>query len=67
MTARIVDELDPPHQVSEPAALSGPVVCNSPHSGRSYLSRFIAQSSPAEMSNQAPKRVSFPSLSSVLT
>jgi N-formylglutamate amidohydrolase len=44
MTARIVDELEPPHQVSEPAALSGPVVCNSPHSGRSYLSRFIAQS-----------------------
>jgi N-formylglutamate amidohydrolase len=44
MTARIVDELDPPHQVSEPAALSGPVVCNSPHSGRAYLSRFIAQS-----------------------
>ncbi len=44
MTARIVDELAPPHQVSEPAALSGPVVCNSPHSGRSYLSRFIAQS-----------------------
>jgi N-formylglutamate amidohydrolase len=44
MTARIVDELDHPHQVLEPAALSGPVVCNSPHSGRSYLSRFIAQS-----------------------
>jgi N-formylglutamate amidohydrolase len=44
MTARIVDELDPPHQVAEPAALSGPVVCNSPHSGRSYLARFIDQS-----------------------
>ena len=44
MTARIIDELDPPYAVSEPAALSGPVVCNSPHSGRSYPSRFIAQS-----------------------
>ena len=44
MTVRIIDELDPPHEVAEPAALSGPVVCNSPHSGRSYPSRFIAQS-----------------------
>jgi N-formylglutamate deformylase len=44
MTARIIDELDPAHEVSEPAALSGPVVCNSPHSGRFYPSRFIAQS-----------------------
>ncbi len=44
MTARIVEELDPPYELSEPAALSGPVVCNSPHSGRSYPSRFIAQS-----------------------
>jgi N-formylglutamate deformylase len=44
MSARIIDELDPPYEVAEPAALSGPVVCNSPHSGRSYPSRFLAQS-----------------------
>jgi N-formylglutamate amidohydrolase len=44
MTARIVDQLETPFAVSEPAALSGPVVCNSPHSGRYYPSRFIAQS-----------------------
>lgn len=44
MSARIIDDLDPPFEVAEPAALSGPVVCNSPHSGRSYPSRFLAQS-----------------------
>ena len=44
MSARVIDELDPPFEVAEPAALSGPVVCNSPHSGRSYPSRFLAQS-----------------------
>ncbi len=44
MSARIIDELDPPFEVVEPAALSGPVVCNSPHSGRAYPSRFLAQS-----------------------
>jgi N-formylglutamate deformylase len=44
MSARIIDELDPPYEVTEPAALSGPVVCNSPHSGRAYPSRFLEQS-----------------------
>ncbi len=44
MGARIIDELDPPYEVVEPAALAGPVVCNSPHSGRAYPSRFLAQS-----------------------
>ncbi len=43
MTAHIVDELDPPFEVAEPAMLSGPVVCNSPHSGRSYPTSFLAQ------------------------
>ena len=43
MTAHIVDELDPPFEVAEPAMLSGPVVCNSPHSGRSYPAAFLAQ------------------------
>jgi N-formylglutamate deformylase len=44
MSARIIDELDPPFEVAEPGALSGPVVCNSPHSGRAYPSGFLAQS-----------------------
>jgi N-formylglutamate amidohydrolase len=43
MTAHIVDELDPPFEVAEPAILSGPVICNSPHSGRSYPAAFLAQ------------------------
>ncbi|MCC6947833.1 MAG: N-formylglutamate amidohydrolase [Bradyrhizobiaceae bacterium] len=44
MSARITDQLDPPFEVVEPAALSGPVVCNSPHSGRAYPATFLAQS-----------------------
>jgi N-formylglutamate amidohydrolase len=44
MTARIIDEFDPPYEVAEPAALAGPVVCNSPHSGRAYPSKFLSQS-----------------------
>ena len=44
MSPRIIDEFDPPFEVVEPAALSGPVVCNSPHSGRAYPSDFLAQS-----------------------
>jgi N-formylglutamate deformylase len=44
MSARIIDEFDPSFEVSEPAALSGPVVCNSPHSGRAYPAGFLAQS-----------------------
>jgi len=43
MSAHVVDELDPPFEVMEPAALSGPVVCNSPHSGRAYPAAFLAQ------------------------
>ena len=44
MTAQIVDELDPPFEVAEPVMLSGPVVCNSPHSGRVYPSAFLLTS-----------------------
>lgn len=44
MSARITDQLDPPFEVVEPAALSGPVVCNSPHSGRVYPTSFLGQS-----------------------
>jgi N-formylglutamate amidohydrolase len=43
MAAQIVDELDPPFEVAEPVMLSGPVVCNSPHSGRAYPAAFLAQ------------------------
>jgi N-formylglutamate amidohydrolase len=43
MSARIVDQLAPPFEVLEPTTLSGPVVCNSPHSGRSYPTAFLAQ------------------------
>src|ERR1041384_8698952 len=43
MSAHIVDELDPPFEVAEPTMLSGPVVCNSPHSGRSYPAAFLGQ------------------------
>jgi N-formylglutamate deformylase len=44
MNARIIDEFDPAFEVAEPSALAGPVVCNSPHSGRSYPARFLAMS-----------------------
>jgi N-formylglutamate deformylase len=44
MSARIVQELDPPFAVDEPEALAGPVVCNSPHSGRSYPAAFLSMS-----------------------
>jgi N-formylglutamate amidohydrolase len=43
MSAQIVQELDLAFEVEEPSVLSGPVVCNSPHSGRSYPSSFLAQ------------------------
>src|ERR1700730_3414808 len=43
MTAQIVDELDPPFEVAEPIMMSGPVVCNSPHSGRAYPAALLAQ------------------------
>jgi N-formylglutamate amidohydrolase len=44
MSARIVDDLAPPFDIEEPARLAGPVVLNSPHSGRDYPSSFLAQS-----------------------
>jgi N-formylglutamate amidohydrolase len=44
MSARIVQELDPPFEVAEPDTLTGPVVCNSPHSGRSYPANFLTMS-----------------------
>lgn len=43
MSAKIVEELDLPFEIVEPKAPYSPVVCNSPHSGRSYLSSFLAQ------------------------
>ena len=43
MSAKIVNELDAPFEIVEPKAPYSPVVCNSPHSGRSYLSSFLAQ------------------------
>lgn len=43
MSARIVEELDLPFEVEEPKAPFSPVVCNSPHSGRSYPASFLAQ------------------------
>ncbi len=36
------DELDPPFEVIEPPALGGPVLFNSPHSGRVYPRDFLA-------------------------
>ena len=36
------DELDPPFEVIEPPALCGPVMFNSPHSGRVYPRDFLA-------------------------
>ncbi|NWG25226.1 MAG: N-formylglutamate amidohydrolase [Pseudorhodoplanes sp.] len=38
------DELDPPFEVLEPAEYAGPVVFNSPHSGRLYPRAFLASS-----------------------
>jgi N-formylglutamate deformylase len=43
MSAHIVEELDLPFEIVEPKAPYSPVVCNSPHSGRSYPSSFLAQ------------------------
>jgi N-formylglutamate amidohydrolase len=44
MSARIVQEFDPAFEVTEPETLTGPVVCNSPHSGRSYPADFLTMS-----------------------
>jgi N-formylglutamate amidohydrolase len=38
------DELDPPFEVIEPTEWSGPVMFNSPHSGSTYPSDFLASS-----------------------
>ena len=38
------DELDPPFEIIEPASWSGPVLFNSPHSGRVYPRAFLASS-----------------------
>ncbi|MGE3148587.1 MAG: N-formylglutamate amidohydrolase [Pseudorhodoplanes sp.] len=38
------DELDPPFEVIEPPVLAGPVLFNSPHSGRVYPREFLAAS-----------------------
>ncbi len=38
------DDLDPPFDIVEPAELSGPVVFNSPHSGRVYPRAFLISS-----------------------
>jgi N-formylglutamate deformylase len=41
MTDRREGELDPPFEVLEPAAYRGPIVFNSPHSGRVYPAAFL--------------------------
>lgn len=41
MSAQIVDDFEAAFEVLEPTALAGPVVCNSPHSGRFYPSKFM--------------------------
>jgi N-formylglutamate deformylase len=40
----VVDELDPPFEILEPAEGTSAVVFNSPHSGRVYPPNFLAQS-----------------------
>src|SRR5437879_8998269 len=42
MTDHLVAELDPPFEVLEPAEWRGPIVFNSPHSGRVYPAGFLA-------------------------
>src|SRR5476649_2097678 len=42
--SEIRDELDPPFEVLEPAAGNGPVLFNSPHSGRVYPRDFLQAS-----------------------
>ena len=37
----IQDELDPPFEIIEPAECRGPVLFNSPHSGRVYPRAFL--------------------------
>ena len=38
------DELDPPFEIIEPSAITGPVLFNSPHSGSTYPRAFLAAS-----------------------
>jgi N-formylglutamate deformylase len=42
--SELPDELDPPFEIHEPAGLNGPVVFNSPHSGRVYPHAFLSTS-----------------------
>ncbi len=42
--SEIRDELDPPFEILEPAAYTGPVLFNSPHSGSTYPRAFLAAS-----------------------
>jgi N-formylglutamate deformylase len=44
MTAIVQTDIDPPFDILSPAEPAGPVVFNSPHSGRVYTRAFIAQS-----------------------
>jgi N-formylglutamate amidohydrolase len=44
MTAIVQTDIDPPFDILSPAEPAGPVVFNSPHSGRVYPRGFIAQS-----------------------
>ena len=49
------DELDPPFEIIEPAQWRGPVLFNSPHSGRVYPRAFL-QSSRLDLPTLAPLR-----------
>jgi N-formylglutamate amidohydrolase len=44
MSATVVEDLAPAFDVEEPYREAGPVVCNSPHSGRQYPAAFLRQS-----------------------
>jgi N-formylglutamate amidohydrolase len=44
MSATVVEDLAPAFDVEEPYREPGPVVCNSPHSGRQYPAAFLRQS-----------------------
>ena len=51
----IRDELDPPFEILEPAAMAGPVIFNSPHSGSVYPPDFLAVSR-LDLGDPAPLR-----------
>jgi N-formylglutamate deformylase len=44
MTAIVQTDIDPPFEILGPAELAGPVIFNSPHSGRVYTRAFMTQS-----------------------